>query len=165
MALAAIGSSRRLWTRLGLPSRLAILAAAVIVLALALVIARISATVGDEMALRAQQSLDVNLKLGLELLKEKGQAHLDGDKLVFGDYVANGNFEVVDKVKAIAGGTATIFMNDKEVAKGRIDKTVAGRFGIDTFGIGEDSGAPVVDTYEPLFRFTGTIEKVTIDLK
>jgi len=116
MASAAVGASRRFWTRLSLPSRLALLAAAVIVLALALVIARISSTVGNEMAARAQQSLDVNLKLGLTLLKQKGSAHLDGDKLMFGDYVANGNFEIVDQVKTIAGGTATIFQGDTRVS-------------------------------------------------
>ncbi|MDB5359252.1 MAG: putative Methyl-accepting chemotaxis protein [Rhodospirillales bacterium] len=116
MASAAVGASRRFWTRLSLPSRLALLAAAVIVLALTLVIARISSTVGDEMAARAQQSLDVNFKLGVALLKQKGPAHLDGDKLMFGDYVANGNFEVVDQVKAIAGGTATIFQGETRIS-------------------------------------------------
>lgn len=40
-----------------------------------------------------------------------------------------------------------------------------GRFGIDTFGVGEDTGSPVVHTYKPPFPFTGTIEKVEIDLK
>jgi len=63
------------------------------------------------------------------------------------------------------GGTATIFINDKKVAEGKIDKTVAGRFGIDTFGIGEDTGAPVTFDYKPPFAFTGTIERVDIELK
>ena len=63
------------------------------------------------------------------------------------------------------GGTARIFINDKELAKGRVEMTVAGSFGIDMFGIGEDSGAPVVDSDKRRFRFTGIIEKVTIDLK
>jgi methyl-accepting chemotaxis protein len=116
MAVAAIGAPRHFWTRLSLPSRLAILAAVTIVLALTLVIARISSTVADEMTARAQQSLDVNFKLGHELLKQKGPAHLDGGKLKFGDYVANGDYEVVDKVKAIAGGTATIFQGETRVS-------------------------------------------------
>jgi len=116
MASSAIGTLRRFWTGLSLPSRLALLAAITIVLALALVIARISSTVGDEMANRAQQSLDVNLKLGLTLLKQKGPAHLEGDKLMFGDYVANGNFDIVDQVKAIAGGTATIFQGETRIS-------------------------------------------------
>jgi hypothetical protein len=40
-----------------------------------------------------------------------------------------------------------------------------GRFGVDTFGIGEDSGQPVTFDYKPPFKFTGTIEKVTIKVK
>ncbi len=62
------------------------------------------------------------------------------------------------------GGTAAILINGKKVAEGRIDQTVRGRFGIDTFGIGEDSGQPVANTYKPPFRFEGDIEKVVIDL-
>ncbi|WP_165768053.1 hypothetical protein [Flavobacterium plurextorum] len=49
--------------------------------------------------------------------------------------------------------------------EGRIDKTVAARFGIDTFGIGEDSGSPVTTSYQVPFKFTGKIDKVDIDLK
>lgn len=63
------------------------------------------------------------------------------------------------------GGTATLFINDEKVGSGKIEKTVAGRFGIDTFGVGEDTGSPVANTYKPPFRFTGTIKKVEIDLK
>lgn len=63
------------------------------------------------------------------------------------------------------GGIVSITVNGKKVAEGRITKTVAGRFGIDTFGIGEDSGAPVSPYYKAPFRFKGKIEKVVIDLK
>jgi Sulfatase len=47
---------------------------------------------------------------------------------------------------------------------GKIPATVAGRFGIDTFGIGEDTGAPVSNTYKPPFAFTGKIDKVDFHL-
>ena len=63
------------------------------------------------------------------------------------------------------GGKVSIFINDKKVAEGRINKTVAGRFDIDTFGIGEDTGAPVTFDYSPPSSFTGTIQRVTIELK
>ena len=46
-----------------------------------------------------------------------------------------------------------------------MNATVFARFGADTFGIGEDSGQPMTPDYEPPFRFTGTIEKVQIDLR
>ncbi len=63
------------------------------------------------------------------------------------------------------GGTGTIFINRKKVGEGRIEKTVPARFGIDTFGIGMDTGSPVSDTYNPPFTFNGNIEKVDIVLK
>ena len=63
------------------------------------------------------------------------------------------------------GGKGTIFINGKNVGEGRIEKTVPARFGIDTFGIGMDTGSPVSKTYKPPFTFNGTIEKVDIELK
>jgi arylsulfatase A-like enzyme len=65
------------------------------------------------------------------------------------------------------GGPAaiTLKVNGKKVAEGNMKATVGGRFGIDTFGIGEDSGQPVTFHYKPPFKFTGKIDKVVIDLK
>jgi arylsulfatase len=63
------------------------------------------------------------------------------------------------------GGTGTLFVDGKEVAKGRIEKTVLGRFSADeTFDTGEDTGSPVSGLYEAPYRFVGTIKKVEIDL-
>jgi hypothetical protein len=62
------------------------------------------------------------------------------------------------------GGEAVIAIDGKEVGRARIDNTVAGRFGIDTFGIGSDTGSPVTNTYKPPFPFTGKIERVDIEL-
>jgi arylsulfatase len=63
------------------------------------------------------------------------------------------------------GGTGTLFVDDKEAAKGRIEKTIPGRFSADeTFDTGEDSGSPVSDTYKAPFRFGGTIKKIEINL-
>ena len=57
------------------------------------------------------------------------------------------------------GAKVTIKVNGEQ-----IDATVAARFGVDTFGIGEDSGQPVTFDYQPPNRFTGEIEKVVVDL-
>lgn len=46
-----------------------------------------------------------------------------------------------------------------------IAKTVPDRFGIDTFGVGMDTGLPVSNTYQPPFAFTGTIQEVRVELK
>jgi arylsulfatase A-like enzyme len=60
------------------------------------------------------------------------------------------------------GGQAVLFVNNKEVGKKRIERTVPGRFGIDTFGVGCDTGSPVCKDYKPPCPFTGVIEKVDI---
>lgn len=63
------------------------------------------------------------------------------------------------------GGTGTLFINNKKVGKGRIEQTIAARFGADTFGVGIDTGSPVSNTYKPPFAFNGQIEKVEIELR
>jgi arylsulfatase len=65
------------------------------------------------------------------------------------------------------GGPAAIALkvNGTKVAEGKMKATVAGRFGIDTFGIGEDSGQPVTSAYKAPFKFTGEIEKVVVEIK
>ena len=62
------------------------------------------------------------------------------------------------------GGEAVIGINGKEVGRARVLNTVAGRFGIDTFGVGSDTGSPVANTYTAPFRFTGKIKRVDIEL-
>ncbi|MFA6967553.1 methyl-accepting chemotaxis protein [Bosea sp. (in: a-proteobacteria)] len=65
---------------------------------------------------RAQISLSVNINLLRDLLMTKGEPRLEGDKLFFGPELVNGNFAAVDKVKTLAGSTATVFMRDVRVA-------------------------------------------------
>jgi arylsulfatase len=63
------------------------------------------------------------------------------------------------------GGIGALFVDGKEVARGRIEKTILGRFSADeTFDTGEDTGSPVSDLYKSPFRFAGTIRKIEIDL-
>jgi hypothetical protein len=51
------------------------------------------------------------------------------------------------------------------ISEGSMDATVGGRFGIDTFGIGEDSGQPVAHKYQAPFKFTGQIEQVVVEVR
>ncbi len=62
------------------------------------------------------------------------------------------------------GGEAILSVDGAEVCRKCIEQTVAGRFGIDTFGIGMDTGAPVSKNYKQPFVFEGTIDRVEIDL-
>lgn len=66
------------------------------------------------------------------------------------------------------GGVGTIFVNDKKVAEGRIERTQPFVFsGDEGADVGEDGETPVVEDYgiPAPYIFTGKIDKVTIDLK
>ena len=69
-----------------------------------------------EMYRRAQSDLSINIKLLDSILLSYGAPTRENDKLYFGTTLINGNFEAVDRVKAIAGGTATVFLDDVRVA-------------------------------------------------
>jgi arylsulfatase len=64
------------------------------------------------------------------------------------------------------GGTVTMTANGKKVAGGRLERTVPVQFSIgEGLDIGMDGGSPVDFTYTLPFKFTGTIHKVTIELR
>ena len=73
---------------------------------------------------------------------------------------------VYDGGGAGKGGTGTIFVNGKSVASARIERTQCCMFsGDEGADVGADEGTPVTDAYKVPFKFTGTIEKVTVELK
>ncbi len=70
-----------------------------------------------------------------------------------------------DSDKPFAGATVTLFANDKQVAEGRVEKSIPNRVTLDeTLDIGFDTGTPVADGYDMPFKFTGKLKAVTIEL-
>ena len=66
------------------------------------------------------------------------------------------------------GGLGTIFVNDRKVAEGRIERTQPMVFsGDEGADVGEDGETPVTEDYgiAAPYRFTGRIHKVTIDIE
>jgi arylsulfatase A-like enzyme len=64
------------------------------------------------------------------------------------------------------GGNATISVDSKEVATGRVERTIPIRVTLDeSLDIGEDCGTPVNLNYDVPFKFSGELGSVTIDLK
>jgi len=64
------------------------------------------------------------------------------------------------------GGVATIFVNGKKVASGRIEQTQCCMFSADEGAdVGTDEGTAVSTGYAVPFKFNGKIKKVTIDLQ
>lgn len=66
-----------------------------------------------------------------------------------------------------AGGNVTLFVNDKSVATAQVAKTEFSIYSADeSAGVGHDMETPVVDEYtRASSKFSGTIDKVTINLK
>ena len=75
-------------------------------------------------------------------------------------------FDYAGGDKAGKGGTGTILVNGKEVAKGEIGNTTPFLFSADeTADVGQDIATPVTEEYaEGDNKFTGKIEKITVDL-
>ena len=71
-----------------------------------------------------------------------------------------------DGEKPGAGGIGTLYINDKKVGEGRIDKTVPFIFAVDeTFDVGGDLGTPVTDDMPEDLLFRGEIHWVRVDLE
>jgi methyl-accepting chemotaxis protein len=101
--------------RFGIVPRLTLIGVLCIFAAVAMSIwASVKITEG-EMYRRAQINLSINIKLLDSILAGYGAPSRQGDQLYFGSTPINGNFEPVDRVKAVAGGTATIFLADQRV--------------------------------------------------
>lgn len=67
---------------------------------------------------------------------------------------------------ANGSGTGKLFINDRQVGEGLIGKTPRGVLSIDeTFNVGMDIATPVSEDYQSPYRFTGGLEKVTVELK
>jgi arylsulfatase len=63
--------------------------------------------------------------------------------------------------------TATLTVDGRQVAQGTVELTIPTRFSLDeTLDVGEDTGTPVLEEYEPKmpFKFTGSLAKVVIEL-
>jgi arylsulfatase len=66
------------------------------------------------------------------------------------------------------GATGTLLVDEKQVAQGKIPRTIGVRFSLDeTFDVGEDMGTPVLEDYADKmpFAFTGTLKKFVVVLQ
>jgi len=64
------------------------------------------------------------------------------------------------------GGTLSLYVNDQKVGEVRMAQTMPLTLGLGgTLDVGLDTGSPADETYQAPFRFTGTINHVTIQLR
>ena len=98
--------------------------------------------------------------LVLELKLPELEGPVSGESTVKMDFACDGG-------KPGSGGTATLFINGKQVGTARVEKTEANVFSADeTANVGIDKETMVTDDYDrESSEFTGKIDKVTITLK
>ena len=113
--------------------------------------------------------------LGLYLLQGKPVFHYNlvgvdrttlsaKDPLTPGKHTITVNFKY-DGGGIGKGGVATLTVDGKEVANGRVTRTIPFRVSADeTLDIGEDTGTPISEDYHVPFKFTGTIDRLAVDL-
>jgi arylsulfatase len=64
------------------------------------------------------------------------------------------------------GGTLTLLANGRTIGEGRVEKTTPLKYSLyEGQDIGEDTGSPVDFSYTPPFKFTGRIDRLTVELK
>jgi arylsulfatase len=65
-----------------------------------------------------------------------------------------------------SSGTASLFINDKRVGEGKVDRLVPVTFGLsEGLTVGRDPATPVIESYQSPFEFTGKIKKLVMELK
>ncbi|SNB46153.1 methyl-accepting chemotaxis protein [Geobacter sp. DSM 9736] len=70
----------------------------------------------QQVAEEAAKDQEARMSMFWELLRNKGKDfRIVDNRLMAGDYVLNGNYELPDKIKEISGGVATVFMGDTRV--------------------------------------------------
>lgn len=71
----------------------------------------------QQMTQYAVASLEINMRVLRAGVNQKGtDFHVADDRLYIGDHPVNDQFDIVDTVKQLAGGTATIFRGDTRIS-------------------------------------------------
>jgi methyl-accepting chemotaxis protein len=143
----------------------------VLTLAVLAIVAHSSLDFARRQATQAQES---SMRVAWDVIGQRGQMfRRDGDKLVVGDHALNGDFDGVDRVKALVGGTATVFMGDTRIttnvtkpdgsravgtalAKGPVYDAVLGR-GEPYRGEAKILGRPFFVAYDPIKDASGQV--------
>jgi arylsulfatase len=89
-----------------------------------------------------------------------------GEKLAAGKHTLKLDFKY-DGLGLGKSGVGTLSVDGKQVAEGKIERTIPNRFSLDeTFDVGKDTGTPVVEDYvdKMPFKFSGELKKVVIEL-
>lgn len=127
----------------------------------------------DSEATHERERLEISIRTFWQLLASKGENYrIVSGKLMAGDYAVNGNSELPDKVQAIFGGVATIFMGDERVSTNVPDAEGKLALGTRLAGAAHDAifkqgvsyrgattilGSPYLTAYDPIRNQKGEV--------
>jgi methyl-accepting chemotaxis protein len=141
-----------------------------VVVSIVIVTATVLALIRTELTRQAYASQDLRMRVFRELLQQKGTPKVVDNKLQFGDYVVNGNYDIVDKVSALTGGSATIFLGDTRISTDVLKDDGSRAVGTPLVGVAKDVvlnrgqsyrgeaeilGVPYFTAYDPLISADG----------
>lgn len=113
---------------------------------------------------------DAKMRVFNELLRHQGEPKVVDGKLMYGNYVVNGNYDVVDKLSAISGGVATIFLGDIRISTNVLKDDGSRAVGTPLVGVARDVvinrgqsyrgeadilGVPYFTAYDPIADANG----------
>jgi methyl-accepting chemotaxis protein len=119
----------------------------------------------DELTRQAHAYQDTKMRIFHDLLRQQGEPKVVEGKLMFGDHVINSNYAIVDKLAAMTGGTATIFLGNTRISTNVTKDDGSRAIGTPLVGVAEDIvlnrgqryrgeadilGAPYFAAYDPL---------------
>lgn len=109
--------------------------------------------------------------LGLQRYRIISDTPVPEGKVTLGfEFAITGQFEISPELTAFnvqgVSGQGTLYMNDKKVGSGTIEKTVPFGWSLSGEGLccGYDSESPVSDLYKAPYTFTGKIERVIVSV-
>ncbi|HET6227562.1 MAG TPA: arylsulfatase [Bacteroidia bacterium] len=90
---------------------------------------------------------------------------IDADQPIgLGKSTVRFEFNYTDK-KPSGSGTGTLYVNDKKVGEGKVERTVTSLYSHEGLNVGLDDLTVVADTYKAPFNYTGALTKVILELK
>lgn len=109
--------------------------------------------------------------VGLEHYRVTSDVAIPSGKVTLGmEFTITGQFEITRELTDMdiqgVNGRATLYINDKAVGSGMIEKTVPFGWSLSGEGLccGFDSETPVSDLYDSPYRFTGDLERVVVSV-
>ncbi|MBI5445777.1 MAG: methyl-accepting chemotaxis protein, partial [Deltaproteobacteria bacterium] len=127
----------------------------------------------DSLLAQAREAQEKRIRVLWELLGDLGNTfRVEGDRLLIGEHVLNGDFEIVDEVKRLVGGTATLFLGDTRIATNVLNDKGARAVGTKLQGPAREAvlvkgerfrgettilGVPYLTAYDPIRDASGRV--------